>query len=342
MPPDPAAGQRVNAEFITSLAQIPEQQWDALVGEDYPFLRYRFLHGLERTDCTTAGTGWQPCHLVLRNDGRPVAVLPMYLKSHSYGEYVFDWSWSQAWQQSGLSYYPKLVSAIPFTPATGPRLCSAPELDEHSAWDRALDAITQFARQQQLSSWHLLFPQEPVSDYLLGQGLPQRRTVQFHWLNEGFDSFDQFLGTFNSRKRKGLRRERRRVEEQGMRIETRAGNDIGAEDWAFFHRCYQFTYAKRSGHGGYLTREFFTEVAAGMGDQVIMVIARDGAAPVAASLYFRSGDTLYGRYWGCLREYDCLHFEACYYRGSFWPTGPCCCWWTWWFWAPLCSSLTWN
>ena len=300
----------MNAEFITSLAQIPEQQWDALVGEDYPFLRYRFLHGLESTDCTTAETGWQPCHLVLRNDGRPVAVLPMYLKSHSYGEYVFDWSWSQAWQQSGLSYYPKLVSAIPFTPATGPRLCRAPELDEHTAWDHALDAITQFARQQQLSSWHLLFPQETVSGYLLGQGLPQRRTVQFHWLNEGFDSFDQFLGTFNSRKRKGLRRERRRVEEQGLRIDTRVGDDIGAEDWAFFHRCYQFTYAKRSGHGGYLTRAFFTEVAAGMGDQVIMVIARDGGEPVAAALYFRSGHTLYGRYWGCLREYDCLHFEA--------------------------------
>ena len=305
----------MNAEFITSLSQMPAAQWDALVGEDYPFLRHRFLYGLESTDCTTAETGWQPCHLVLRDATRPVAVLPMYLKSHSYGEYVFDWSWAQAWQQSGLSYYPKLVSAIPFTPATGPRLCSASDLDESSAWEHALDAIEQFARQQQLSSWHLLFPQEAVSRHLLAHGLPQRRTVQFHWFNEDFDSFDQFLETFNSRKRKGLRRERRRVQDQGLRIETRVGGAIREQDWAFFHRCYQFTYAKRSGHGGYLTREFFTEVAASMGDQVIMVVARDDGEAVAASLYFRSGDTLYGRYWGCLREYDCLHFEACYYRG---------------------------
>lgn len=305
----------MNAEFITSLAQMPADQWDALVGGDYPFLRHRFLYGLEATDCTTAETGWQPCHLVLRDAGQPVAVLPMYLKSHSYGEYVFDWSWSQAWQQSGLSYYPKLVSAIPFTPATGPRLCTAPGTDTRGAWDHALNAIEQFAGRQNLSSWHLLFPETPVSEYLLAQGLPQRRAVQFHWFNDGFDSFDQFLETFNSRKRKALRRERRRIGEQSLQLETRVGEDIRSQDWAFFHRCYQFTYAKRSGHGGYLTRAFFTEVAAGMGDQVIMVIARDAGEPVAAALYFRSASTLYGRYWGCLREYDCLHFEACYYRG---------------------------
>ena len=305
----------LNAEFITSLAQVDAAGWDQLTGGDYPFLRHSFLLGLETTGCTTAENGWQPCHLVLRDAERPVAVLPLYLKSHSYGEYVFDWSWSQAWEQNGLSYYPRLVSAIPFTPATGPRLCRLPELDEATAWDATVQAIETFARRQELSSWHLLFPEPEVSNRLLQRGLPQRHAVQFHWFNQGFTDFDDFLATFNSRKRKSLKRERRRVVEQGLELETLVGQQISAEAWDQFHRFYQFTYAKRSGHGGYLTREFFTEVAAAMGDQVIMVLARHQGEAVAGALYFRSSDTLFGRYWGCLREYDCLHFEACYYRG---------------------------
>ena len=305
----------LNAEFITSLAQVDAAQWDRLTGVDYPFLRHSFLQGLETTGCTSAENGWQPCHLVLRDNERPLAVMPLYLKSHSYGEYVFDWSWSQAWKQSGLSYYPRLVSAIPFTPATGPRLCHLPELDDAAAWDAAIRAIETFARRQELSSWHLLFPEREVSNRLLQRGLPQRQAVQFHWFNQGFNDFDEFLATFNSRKRKSLKRERRRVAEQGLTLETLVGQQISPEAWEQFYRFYQFTYAKRSGHGGYLTREFFTEVAAGMGDRVIMVLARDQDEAVAGALYFRSNDTLFGRYWGCLREYDCLHFEACYYRG---------------------------
>ncbi|TGD72759.1 N-acetyltransferase [Mangrovimicrobium sediminis] len=307
---------QLEAEFLTSLAQVPAEQWQALCGDDYPFLRHDFLLGLEQTGCTTAESGWQPCHLVLREAGKPVAALPLYLKSHSYGEYVFDWSWAQAWQQAGLEYYPKLVSAIPFTPATGPRLCHAPHLDEAQAWRLAVEAVTEFARRQELSSWHLLFPEQDVSVRLLqAEQLPQRRAVQFHWFNRGFGSFDDFLDTFASRKRKNLRRERRRVEEQGLELQTLVGDAISEQDWSTFYRFYQLTYAKRSGHGGYLTREFFTRVAAGMGEQVIMVIARHAGQPVAAALYFRSADTLFGRYWGCEREFDCLHFEACYYRG---------------------------
>lgn len=306
---------QLEAEFISSLTQVDAAQWDSIGDRNYPFLRHGFLLGLETTHCTTAETGWQPCHLLLRRGDKLVATLPLYLKSHSYGEYVFDWSWADAWRRSSLEYYPKLVSAIPFTPATGPRLQYLPELAEQQAWSVALEAVTAFAGRRKISSWHLLFPSAQISALLLQQGLPQRRAVQFHWFNDNFRDFDDFLSRFNARKRKSLKRERRRVQEQGLELETLTGTDISPEHWELFHQLYQLTYAKRSGHGGYLTREFFTEVAANMGEQVVLVLARQGAEAVAGSLYFRSADTLYGRYWGCKREYDCLHFEACYYRG---------------------------
>lgn len=305
----------LEAHFLTSLDQVDAAVWDALVDSSYPFLRHRFLLGLEATGCTTAESGWQPCHLLLTLGDEPVAVAPLYLKSHSYGEYVFDWSWAEAWQRSGLTYYPKLVTAIPFTPATGPRLCHSPRINREQAWDAAREAIAGFARRKDISSWHLLFPEQRDSDLLLAAGLPQRRAVQFHWFNRGYADFDEFLSYFSSRKRKSLRRERRRIQEQGLELQTLVGEQITLRHWEQFHHFYQFTYAKRSGHGGYLTREFFTETAASMGDQAILVLALDSGDAVAGALYFRSDDTLYGRYWGCTREYDCLHFEACYYRG---------------------------
>ncbi len=303
------------AEFLTSLDRISAAQWNGITGTDYPFLRHEFLYGLEKTACTTAETGWQPCHLLLRVGGELAAVMPLYLKSHSYGEYVFDWSWADAWRQSGLAYYPKLLTAIPFTPATGPRLCMAPGMDEEQCLRAALGAIKKLAAKRHISSWHLLFPEEAVSKKLLDAGLHRRAATQFHWFNEGFSCFEDFLATFNSRKRKALNKERRRVAEQGLVLKTLTGADIGTQEWEQFYRFYQLTYAKRSGHGGYLSREFFVDTAAGMGDQVVMVLAYLDAHAVAGALYFRSSDTLYGRYWGCEQEYDCLHFEACYYQG---------------------------
>jgi len=303
------------AEFLTSLNQISSAEWNGIAGTDYPFLRHEFLYGLEKTHCTTAETGWQPCHLLLRQGDALAAVMPLYLKSHSYGEYVFDWSWADAWQQSSLAYYPKLVTAIPFTPTTGPRLCPAPGMDEDQCLHAALEAVKKFARQRQISSWHLLFPAEALGKKLLDAGMHRRAATQFHWFNEGFDSFEDFLATFNSRKRKALNKERRRVAEQGLLLKTLTGTDIGTQQWEQFYHFYQLTYAKRSGHGGYLSREFFVDTAAGMGDQVVMVLAYLDAQAVAGALYFRSSDTLYGRYWGCEQEYDCLHFEACYYQG---------------------------
>ncbi len=303
------------AEFIDSLAAVSAAEWDAVAATDYPFLRHAFLLGMEETACTTAATGWQPCHLLLRQNGRLVALLPLYLKSHSYGEYVFDWSWADAWQRSGLSYYPKLVSAIPFTPATGPRLCIAAGLDSSALWNSALAAIRSFAAARGISSWHLLFPDEDTSADLLAAGLPQRMTTQFHWFNEGFSSFDDFLGTFASRKRKNLRRERERVNQQGLQLQLLRGAEITQAYWQQFHRFYQLTYARRSGHGGYLTRDFFLQTAPSLGEQVIMVVAEHAGRAVAAALYFRSENTLFGRYWGCIEDFDCLHFEACYYQG---------------------------
>ena len=305
----------ITAEFLTSLDLISAQDWNAIAGEDYPFLRHEFLYGLEQTGCATADTGWQACHLRLDDAEGTLALMPLYLKSHSYGEYVFDWSWADAWQRCGLAYYPKLVTAVPFTPATGPRLCVRPGADPGMAWDAALQAIRRFASKQGISSWHLLFPDETVARRLQQAGLHQRTATQFHWFNEGYKSFDDFLAGFTSRKRKSLRRERSRVAEQGLRLRTLCGSEIGRQEWQQFYRFYQLTYAKRSGHSGYLTRGFFTEAAPGLGEQVIMVLAYLEDRAVAGALYFRSGDTLYGRYWGCEREYDCLHFETCYYQG---------------------------
>jgi uncharacterized protein len=306
---------RFSVEFIPSLGQVAADEWDAVAGSDYPFLRHAFLHGLEHSGCTTADTGWQPYHALLRDAGELLAVLPLYLKSHSYGEYVFDWSWAEAWQRSGLAYYPKLVSAIPFTPATGPRLACAGDLAPSTAWPLLLQAIGELAQREGLSSWHLLFPDRETSQVLQDLGLPQRLATQFHWFNRDYPDFDAFLATFSSRKRKNLRRERARVAEQGLTLERLRGAQISAAHWAQFHRLYQLTYAKRSGHGGYLTRGFFTEVAPTLGEQVMMVVAHWRGQVVAAALYFCSGSTLYGRYWGCEREFDCLHFEACYYQG---------------------------
>jgi len=305
----------LHAQFVTSLAQVKAHEWNGVAGTDHPFLRHEFLYGLERAGCTTPDTGWQPCHLLLRRGGTLVALMPLYLKSHSYGEYVFDWSWAEAWRRSGLAYYPKLLSAIPFTPATGPRLCIAAGLEQRSAEQRLFEAVQQFALQRELSSWHLLFPEQAVSDRLQARGVHRRAAVQFHWFNEGYASFDEFLERFSSRKRKSLRRERRRVAEQGLSLTALAGDAISEARWQQFYRFYQLTYARHSGHGGYLSREFFIDVASTMGDQIVMFVASRAGRDVAAALCFRSTDTLYGRYWGCEQEFDCLHFETCYYQG---------------------------
>ncbi len=301
--------------FLPSLRHVETEAWNAIAGTDYPFLRHEFLLALEESSCTDADSGWQPYHATLHRDGQLVALMPLYLKSHSYGEYVFDWSWADAYHRNGLDYYPKLLTAIPFTPATGPRICCAEGEDLQHCVHLFATAVRKLAGQQGLSSWHVLFPEDETAQCLTQENACLRQGSQFHWFNQDYGSFDDFLATFNSRKRKSLKRERRRVAEQGITLETLQGDAIQAEHWEEFYRFYQMTYAKRSGHGGYLNREFFRRLGDTLSDHCVLVRATLNDEAVAGSLCLRSGDTLYGRYWGCVQEFDCLHFEACYYQG---------------------------
>jgi predicted N-acyltransferase len=307
--------QALEARFLASITEISAHQWNSLIGSDYPFLRHEFLALLESTGCTDRTSGWLPLHATLYRGDNLIALMPLYLKSHSYGEYVFDWSWADAWRRHGLNYYPKLVTAVPFTPATGPRLCLASGEERAVVYPILLQAIRQMAQEQGASSWHVLFPEPDASEALERAGTSIRVASQFHWINRGYTCFDDFLAEFNSRKRKSLKRERRRVEEQGIEMRVIEGEQITAADWERFYFFYQMTYTKRSGHGGYLNREFFLGLGAAIGKQCVLVMAYQEQQAVAGALYFRSADTLYGRYWGCEQELDCLHFETCYYQG---------------------------
>jgi len=310
----------VQVKFVDSIEQIGLEQWNQVAGTRYPFTRYEFLHALEASGATNKKSGWQPHHLVIHdpNTDQIAALMPLYLKYHSYGEYVFDWSWADAYARHNIEYYPKFVNTIPFTPATGPRLCIKSGGDEDSLYAMVISSLIQEAETLGVSSIHVLFPTPPISERLQQLGLNRRRGVQYHWYNENFANFDDFLSTFSSRKRKNLNKERKRVTEQNLRLEVFEGADIAPETWQRFYYFYQLTYAKRSGHGGYLDQRFFEMIGASMSENLVLVLAYDQNRDneiVAGALNFRDDKTLYGRYWGCLAEYDFLHFETCYYQG---------------------------
>uniref|UniRef100_UPI003F6D31B0 peptidogalycan biosysnthesis protein n=1 Tax=Congregibacter sp. TaxID=2744308 RepID=UPI003F6D31B0 len=218
-------------EVLSSVGQVSATEWDALRRDDYPFFRHDFLLGLEQADCTTTAAGWTPAHLRLKDQDRTLAILPSWLKSHSYGEYVFDWAWADAWRRMGLEYYPKLITAVPFTPATGPRMLHAADLDPDVLWSTFREQMPGLAVSLGASSWHVLFPREDDAQALAAAGLHTRHQVQFHWYNRDYSDFDDFLGTFSSRKRKSLRKERRRVSEQGLTLSMRDGTELSEEDW---------------------------------------------------------------------------------------------------------------
>jgi uncharacterized protein len=281
----------------------------------YPFLRPDFFSALENSGSTAAGTGWQPCHQTLEDNADITAFMPLYVKSHSYGEYVFDWSWANAYHRNGINYYPKLLTAIPFTPATGPRIRFAEGTNHDAATAVLLERTMELARTVDASSWHILFPEEAQLELFRDERLLHRKGVQYHWFNRSYASFDEFLAGFNSRKRKMVRRERQQVAAQGFVIERLTGAAISDEVWRRFALFYQRTYLKRSGSQGYLTPEFFTLIGSAMADQCLMVTATRNDTLVAAAFYFYDDSTLYGRYWGCMQEFDFLHFELCYYQG---------------------------
>ncbi len=302
----------IEFELCRSIHSIEASDWNGLFDSSYPFTQHAFLAALENSGSANAKSGWTPAHIVGRNEQhQPVIVAPCYMKYHSYGEYVFDWSWANAYQQNGLEYYPKLLCAIPFTPATGPRI----GIQDKAALNAFMTALPQFCEQVDASGCHVLFPPSDASADWQSYGWAKRQNTQYHWYNEGYNTFDDFLAGFTSRKRKTLKRERSKVIEQGLICKIIEGIDADENVWESFYTCYQVTYLKRSGHQGYLTREFFMEIAKTMAHAIVLNVAYDGDDIVACALCFKDDDTLYGRYWGCLQNYDQLHFELCYYQG---------------------------
>lgn len=305
-------------QFIDQISQITDQEWQQLdKGNNNPFINKAFLQALEDSGAASKQGGWQPHHLVVKNKNELVALMPLYLKNHSYGEYVFDWSWAEAYQRYGLAYYPKLVSAIPYTPSQGQRLLVKSGYQKANLFALILPAIKKEASALGASSWHLLFSQQEEQALLAEQKLHTRLSCQFHWFNsQNWQSFDDFLGSFSSKKRKNVRQERRKVAQQGFSLERIEGSEITPEQLLHFYHCYQITYLRR-GRQAYLSQAFFQQLLEQMPAQIMLVIAKEDASqtPVAAALFFHDSASLYGRYWGSKVEADSLHFEACYYQG---------------------------
>lgn len=297
-----------------SIDELDARQWNRLGGTDVPFLRHEFLAALEHADCVGAGTGWEPYYIALTDRKGLAAAVPAFLKRHSYGEFVFDFSWAQAYARLGGNYYPKLAIAVPFTPATGPRLLIRADLDRAASAGRLIEAVREQAAADDLSSAHALFLDAADHAAFAAAGWLSRRDCQFYWSNRGYRSFDDFLATFTAEKRKKARRDRRRVEEAGIRFETRFGSEIEPALLDTVYGFHRDTFL-RHGHEPYLTREFFAEIARTLGDALMIKLARHGKAPVAAAVFFWCPQALYGRYWGAAADHHSLHFEACYHQG---------------------------
>ena len=264
-------------------------------------------------ECFTLSVSERNIHLTLK-DGETDCFMPLYLKEHSMGEYVFDYAWANAYHQNGLEYYPKLVTAVPFTPSTGSRVrCTAGLNQQHCR--QIIDEVINIAEDTEASSWHLRVPEENDLALFDDPRLLTRTGVQYHWMNKDYQCFDDYLAGMTSRKRKMIKKERDEVVRQNIQIEVLMGADISDDIWELFYRLYERTYAKRNGTRGYLTEEFFQKIANGMPEQIAMSVATQDDQPIACALYFFDSHTLYGRYWGSLGEFPFLHFELCYYRG---------------------------
>ena len=308
----------INFSFISSLKNVQRADWNALLEDDNPFLCYEFLSALEQNDCLGEKYGWYPHHLIVRDvAGALIAATPLYIKTNSYGEFVFDWSWASAYEQAGLNYYPKLISSIPYTPATGKRLLLSPKLSSEQQVDVAskmIQATLSESEKLNMSGTHWLFNEADECNYFREQGQMFRLGCQYHWHNHNYESFDQFLDKFISRKRKKVKQERRYVKEQYIEIKRMHGNELNEEQWQQIHRLYENTFYRKSGIPT-LSLEFFKEVGSTMGEQIMLVLSYSDEQLVACAINFRSSHTLYGRFWGCTHAFHSLHFEACYYQG---------------------------
>ncbi len=295
-------------KIIRSLRDVSESAWNQLAGAN-PFLSHEYLSSLEENHCVGEKTGWTPCHIVYYRNDRLIAGMPLYLKTHSYGEYVFDWAWADAYQRNGLDYYPKLISAIPFTPVAGPRLLT----NEPEYKNKLIKSALALAEENNLSSFHCLFPHADDQVFLSSNKLLCRETIQFHWTNNKYETFGCYLATMNHKNRKKIKQERRRLVEQNFKFETLSGNEISDLHWKFFYKCYETTY--RIHHSTpYLNLNFFLTLAKKIPKNLVLVIASQGGRHIATALNILGGDTLYGRYWGTVDFFSGLHFEVCYYQ----------------------------
>jgi predicted N-acyltransferase len=304
-----------------SIAAVPAADWDALAAPgtgrpDDPFTTHRFLLALEASGSTGPGTGWLARPLLVHRGAQMIAAAPLYVKSHSQGEYIFDHGWAEAYERAGGRYYPKLQIAVPFTPATGRRFLTLPG-EEVAGMAALIEGATRVAQQNGLSSLHATFCTEAEAETGAAMGLMPRLTQQFHWQNDGYSSYEDFLATLASRKRKALRKERAMANSHGLRIENLTGDALRPEHWDAFWAFYQDTGSRKWGRP-YLTRNFFDRIQQTMRDDVLLVLAFDGSRPVAGALNFIGRSALYGRYWGCVEDYPCLHFELCYHRAIDW------------------------
>jgi len=303
-------------EIVDRLSDIAPEDWNALLPADAgPFLRHEFLSALEETTCVGGNTGWQVAHLVLRDDQRLIGAIPLYLKQHSYGEFVFDWSWAQAYEQQGMQYFPKALCAIPFTPVQGSRILSASDVDAKLVKQQLIAGLKTLVMQNNLSSAHVLFPYSSEIKNLQEQGFMLRDSVQFHWHNQGFGNFEQFLAALTMKRRKNIRREREQVAREQITFRHVPGISSTNADWEFFYRCYANTYLEHRSNP-YLTEAFFKLWAQRMPENLHLIIAERNGSPIASSLLVvdPNSSKAYGRYWGAIEHVPCLHFETAYYQ----------------------------
>jgi len=306
--------EQVTLRIETDITAIPSEDWDACAGPDNPFVSHAFLAALEESGSVRAKTGWLPQHLMMEDlAGRLLGVVPAYVKSHSYGEYVFDHGWAQAIERAGGRYYPKLQVSVPFTPATGPRLLVAPGEEEWSVRRTLVAGLKAVAENRSLSSVHATFLEEQDREAFEDDGWLIRYGCQYHWYNNGYETFDDFLGALSSRKRKDIRKERQQVAASGIEMVPLTGGDLEPEHWDVFYRFYIDTSDRKWG-SPYLNKDFFYRIGQTMADRVVLILARHQGRWVAGALNLLGSDTLYGRNWGCGADFKFLHFETCYYQ----------------------------
>ena len=302
-------------EFLDSIERIDGEEWDKTINNQYPFLKYEFLKALEITKCVSPEEGWTPLHLVVSEIDKILAVMPLYIKTDSQGEFIFDWSWADAYYRNGLDYYPKLVCSIPFTPASGPRVVITDSTRTEEIIKVVSSALKQLSEENNFSSVHILLADKDEINLYSNQDFSLRTSYSFHWFNKEYKNFENFLEDMTSRQRKNIKKEREKIRSQGIIMSKIKGSEITDEILEIFYKFYQVTYLKR-GMRGYLNLDFFKRIVNKIPESILMVFAQNSSGEyVAGALNFYDEEKLYGRYWGCLEEYDSLHFETCYYQG---------------------------